>query len=375
MHEHLREWIALAELPGVGPGVLLRLMAACDTESAVNPASLLRSASERLRSFNLPSKTLRCISAYQAGSWPDAEYLQTIDVWLDQPLNHLISYACDSYPPLLKQISDPPLLLYIRGHPDVLHLPQLAIVGSRAASRSGIALSGSFAGDLSKAGVVITSGLARGVDSAAHMAAVALSKPTVAVLGSGLTNIYPRHHLLLADDIVTQGGALVSEYPLAMAPLPHNFPRRNRIISGLSAGVLVVEAARRSGSLITARLALEQGREVFALPGALNNPQSHGCHDLIREGATLVETSAQIIEPLASLLGSYCYEEKRPAPESIKLTVAEAQLLEQMGYDLITLEQLIGLTGLNAAELLPQLVGMELSGYIENTPDGYQRLI
>lgn len=374
MHKHLREWIALAELPGVGAGVMLRLMQACQSES-VDAPSLLQLSGDQLRPFNLPLQTIHHISAYQAGNWPALEYLQGINAWLDHPLNHLITYTCDRYPSLLKQISDPPLLLYVRGHPDVLHLPQLAIVGSRSASRSGITLSSSFASDLTKAGVTITSGLARGVDGAAHMAAVALLKPTVAVLGSGLMNIYPRHHQALADDIVNQGGALVSEYPLTMAPLPHNFPRRNRIISGLSAGVLVVEAARRSGSLITARMALEQGREVFALPGALNNPQSHGCHDLIREGATLVETSAQIIEPLASLLGSYCYDEKRSAPDSIKLTDTEARLLEQMGYDLVTLEQLIGLTGLDAAELLPQLVGMELSGYIENTADGYQRLI
>ncbi|WP_372599344.1 DNA-processing protein DprA, partial [Amphritea sp.] len=196
-----------------------------------------------------------------------------------------------------------------------------------------------------------------------------------AVLGSGLMNVYPRQHQSLADDIISLGGALVSEYPLRMAPLPHNFPRRNRIISGLSAGVLVVEAARRSGSLITARLALEQGREVFALPGALNNPQSHGCHDLIREGATLIETSAQIIDPLASLLGSYCYDEKREAADSVKLTDAEAALLDQISYQLVTLEQLIGITGLDAPALLSQLVAMELSGYIANTPDGYQRLI
>ncbi len=375
MNEYLRAWIALSELPGIGPGGLVRLLEVCQPGADSELPSLLQLSVDQLSSFNLPPPTLHHIRAYQAGVWPDAEYLQRIDVWLEQPFNHLVTYLSDSYPSLLKQIADPPLLLYVRGHPDVLHLPQLAIVGSRSASRSGIALSSAFASDLTKAGVTITSGLARGVDGAAHMAAVALSKPTVAVLGSGLMKIYPRHHLALADDIVNHGGALVSEYPLTMAPLPHNFPRRNRIISGLSAGVLVVEAARRSGSLITARMALEQGREVFALPGALNNPQSHGCHDLIREGATLVESSAQIIEPLASLLGSYCYDEKRSSPESIKLTDAEAQLLEQMGYDLVTLEQLIGLTGLDAVELLPQLVGMELSGYIENTPDGYQRLI
>ena len=375
MHEHLREWIALSELPGIGPGGLLRLMQPDASGGLTDQTSLLQLSHHQLQSLNLPVQTVHHIRAYQRGEWPDSAYLQEIDRWLQQPYNHLVTFTCDRYPPLLKQISDPPLLLYISGDPDLLHLPQLAIVGSRSASRNGVALSRSFASDLTASGITITSGLARGVDGAAHMAAVALSKPTVAVLGSGLMNVYPRQHQSLADDIISLGGALVSEYPLRMAPLPHNFPRRNRIISGLSAGVLVVEAARRSGSLITARLALEQGREVFALPGALNNPQSHGCHDLIREGATLIETSAQIIDPLASLLGSYCYDEKREAAGSVKLTDAEAVLLDQIGYQLVTLEQLIGITGLDAPALLPQLVAMELSGYIANTPDGYQRLI
>ncbi|WP_417225761.1 DNA-processing protein DprA [Amphritea sp.] len=375
MQEYFREWIALAELPGVGAGVLHRLLQQRTPECAAGDRSLLYWPHEQLRSLKLPAKTFQHIKAFQAGDWPDPEYLQSIDRWLEPSENHVISYRCENYPQLLKEIADPPLLLYVSGDPTVLHLPQLAIVGSRSASRNGIALSGAFARDLTAAGITITSGLARGIDGAAHQAAVDLAKPTVAVLGSGLSNIYPRQHQALAMDLVKQGGALVSEYPLEMPPLAHNFPRRNRIISGLSAGVLVIEAARRSGSLITARLALEQGREVFALPGALNNPQSHGCHDLIREGATLVETSAQIIEPLASLLGSYCYAEKRPEAESIKLNDSEAKLLDQMGYQLVSLEQLIGITGIPAATLLPQLVAMELVGYIENTPDGYQRLI
>jgi DNA processing protein len=390
MQDQIREWIALAELPGVGSAALLRLMGQCPLDSNTadvslsemcaesikqEPQSLLSLSRDQLKSFNLSAKTIHHICAFQAGHWPDPDYLQSISDWLQQPANHLLTYVDDSYPALLKEIPDPPLLLYVSGDPEVLHLPQLAIVGSRSASRSGISLSGAFARDLAAAGITVTSGLARGIDGAAHAAAVALSKPTVAVLGSGLMNIYPRQHQALAAEIIEQGGALVSEYPLEMPPLAHNFPRRNRIISGLSAGVLVVEAARRSGSLITARLALEQGREVFALPGALNNPQSHGCHDLIREGATLIETSAQIIEPLASLLGSYCYDEKRTEAESIKLSDNEAKLLDQMGYQLVTLEQLVGVTGMPASALLPQLVAMELAGYIENTPDGYQRLI
>ena len=371
MLHHLREWIALSELPGIGPGLLLQLVQR--TQSV--PVELLNLSGYSLKALKLRPDTTRHIHAYQQGKWPDSEYLSGIETWLAQPGNHLISYACPDYPQLLKTIPDPPLLLYVSGDPGALHMPQLAIVGSRSASRNGVELSKSFASALTSAGMTITSGLARGVDGAAHRAAVELSRPTIAVLGSGLKKIYPRQHQKLADAIIEQGGALVSEYPLSMPPLAYNFPRRNRIISGLSAGVLVIEAAKRSGSLITARLALEQGREVFALPGALNNPQSHGCHDLIREGAILVETSAQIIEPLASLLGSYHYEERQADAESVRLTESETLLLDQIGYQLVTLEQLIGLTGQPASVLLPQLVGMELSGYIENTPDGYQRLI
>ena len=371
MLHHLREWIALSELPGIGPGLLFKLL----QRTQCVPVELLKLSSDSLKALKLRPETVRHILAYQQGGWPDSEYLKMVEGWLQQPQHSLLSYDCPDYPPLLKEIPDPPLLLYVSGDPGVLHLPQLAVVGSRSASRHGVELSKSFASALTAAGMTITSGLARGVDGAAHGAAVELSRPTVAVLGSGLLKIYPRQHKHLAEAIVEQGGALVSEYPLTMSPLPYNFPRRNRIISGLSAGVLVIEAARRSGSLITARLALEQGREVFALPGALNNPQSHGCHDLIREGAMLVETSAQIIEPLASLLGSYCYDERQVETESIKLSDDEAELLEQIGYQLMTLEQLIGVTGQAASALLPQLVGMELSGYIENTPDGYQRLI
>lgn len=371
MQAHLREWIALSELPGIGPGLLFKLL----QKTQCVPVELLKLSRDSLKSLKLRAETERHIIAFQQGQWPDSEYLKTIEAWLQQPQNSLLSYDCPDYPPLLKEIPDPPLLLYVSGDPGVLQLPQLAIVGSRSASRNGVELSKSFASSLTSAGMIVTSGLARGVDGAAHAAAVALSRPTVAVLGSGLLKIYPRQHQQLADGIIEQGGALVSEYPLTMSPLPYNFPRRNRIISGLSAGVLVVEAAKRSGSLITARLALEQGREVFALPGALNNPQSHGCHDLIREGAILVETSAQIIEPLASLLGSYCFDERQVESESIRLSDEEAELLEQIGYQLVTLEQLIRLTGQNASALLPQLVGMELSGYIDNTPDGYLRLI
>ena len=301
--------------------------------------------------------------------------LERVAEWLGQTDQHILTLGCDDYPPLLKEISDPPLLLYIKGDVTALHLPQIAIIGSRSASRNGMQVGNDFARSLSQAGIVVTSGLARGIDGVAHSASVELGKPTVAVLGSGLSNIYPKQHIQLAQSIVDCDGALVSEYPLSMAPLPHNFPRRNRIISGLSAGVLVVEATQRSGSLITARLALEQGREVFALPGALNNPQSHGCHALIREGAQLVETTAHIVEALGAMLAGYEVEELRPEPESSRFSVDEAWLLEQMGYEVCSLEHLVERVGRSAGELMALLVAMELKGFITQQPEGYLRCV
>ena len=371
MLQNIREWIALAELKGLGIRNKHKLLGQFNFQ----PDVLFRLADSKLALYNLPAVALSQISEYRQGRWPDPAYLGAIEVWLQQPQHSLIALTDPDYPALLKTISDPPLLLYIWGDTSVLHMPQLAIVGSRSATRQGLNLSNDFSRSLTEAGLVVTSGLARGVDGAAHSGAVGLLKPTVAVLGSGLQQVYPRQHQALAQEIVACGGALVSELPLQMAPLAHNFPRRNRIISGLSAGVLVVEATERSGSLITARIALEQGREVFALPGAINNPQSHGCHRLIRQGATLVETVEHVIEQLSTLLGSYQQEELTHSPESIKLTTDEAWLLDQIGFQLIALEQLIAETGLDAAELMPRLVAMELNGYIEKTADGYQRLI
>ena len=371
MVQNIREWIALAELKGLGLCNKHKLL----EQFNFQPERILRLDESELITFNFPAASLTQISQFRQGLWPDPAYLSGVELWLQQPQHSLIALTDPDYPALLKEISDPPLLLYIWGDPAVLHMPQLAIVGSRSATRQGLNLSNDFARSLTEAGLVVTSGLARGVDGAAHSGAVGLLKPTVAVLGSGLQKIYPRQHQELAQEIVACGGALISELPLQMAPLAHNFPRRNRIISGLSAGVLVVEATERSGSLITARIALEQGREVFALPGAINNPQSHGCHRLIRQGATLVETVEHVIEQLSTLLGSYQQEEVTRNHESIKLTEDEAWLLDQIGYQLIALEQLIMETGLDVAELMPRLVAMELNGYIEKTADGYLRLI
>ncbi len=215
--------------------------------------------------------------------------------WLESSESHFIlTFHNEAYPPLLKEIHDPPMLLFVKGDLPALLTPQIAIVGARKPTSEGLYNSELFAAELASAGLTITSGLALGVDQAAHQAAVHINKPTIAVLGTGLNEIYPKSHTKLSQDILLNSGALISEYPLYMPPKPQNFPRRNRIIAGLSLGTLVVEATLKSGSLITARLSMEENREVFTIPGSIHQPQSRGCHQLIREGAVLVESTIDI---------------------------------------------------------------------------------
>ena len=220
--------------------------------------------------------------------------------WLERPACHLVMWDQVDYPALLAELDDAPPLLFVAGDPALLEQPQLALVGSRRASKPGMDTAAAFSRSLAGAGFVITSGLALGIDGAAHQAALDIGGRTIGVLGTGLENVYPQRHRRLAEAMIAQGSAVVSELPLEAAPHPSNFPRRNRIISGLSLGVLVVEASVASGSLITARLAAEQGREVYAIPGSIHHSGAKGCHQLIRDGAVLVETVEHILEPLRS---------------------------------------------------------------------------
>ncbi|GGO77443.1 DNA processing protein DprA [Marinobacterium nitratireducens] len=362
-----RDWIAASLLPGIGAVGLKRLAAA-----QVPPSRLLDADSEALSLSGARVDTVRALDALAAGRGEPAERLERCLEWLDSGAARCLCPDAEDYPALLWQIPDPPPLLFVRGDAGCLAMPQLALVGSRHASRAGAANAYAFARALSEAGLVITSGLALGIDGAAHQAAVDRGAATVAVFGTGLDRVYPRRHRKLAQTILDTGGAWVSECLPGTAPLPGNFPRRNRIISGLSAGVLVVEAAPRSGSLITARMALEQGREVFAIPGSIQNPAAHGCHRLIREGAVLVETVAHVIEQLGPLLGSYLPAET-PAPLPQGLSEPEANLLDKMGYDVAGIDQLVVLTGLSAPELMPLLVSLELKGAIEPVAGGYLR--
>jgi len=292
--------------------------------------------------------------------------------WAEESGNKLLSLADPEYPPLLANIADPPPLLFVNGDPGLLGQPQLAIVGSRKPSTDGRKLASRFAAKLSETGYVITSGLALGIDAAAHEGALQMGKPTIAVLGSGLDRIYPNKNKGLAARII-DSGAVVSEFAPTNFPQAWQFPRRNRIISGLSHGVLVVEAAQSSGSLITARLAAGQGREVFAVPGSIHNAMARGCHELIRNGAALVEHEQDILVELYAL---FQWERER-CPKlyhPVESTGVHARLLGFIAYNPVTVDELSLQLDLAVEQIYPQLLQLELEGRIEHTPAGYLRI-
>jgi DNA processing protein len=297
-----------------------------------------------------------------AGNPPQADL-----AWLaEAPDRHALFLDQPGYPPLLAQIPDPPLVLLVEGRPELLRLPQVAVVGSRNASPSGREIALAMAAALADCGLVVTSGLAEGVDGAAHRGALR-GGPTIAVLGTGPDRIYPRQHADLAQQI-REHGALVSEQPVGTPPHGFNFPRRNRIISGLSLGVLVVEAGPQSGSLITARQAAEQGREVFAVPGGIHNPLARGCHALIREGAKLVESVNDILEELPpwTQLGL-----APPTPVAARpADPGDNSLLAHIGDNPVSIDQLVARTGLTVAEVSTMLLTLQLDGLVTALPGG-----
>ncbi|MGE7993129.1 DNA-processing protein DprA [Pseudomonas sp. NPDC089554] len=276
--------------------------------------------------------------------------------WLEHPGQHLLMWDSPGYPALLAEIDDAPPLLFVAGNPLLLERPQLAIVGSRRATPPALDTAGAFARCLCRAGFTITSGLAVGIDGAAHRAVLEAGGDTIGVLGTGLEKFYPQRHRRLADAMIERGGALVSEFPLDTEPQPANFPRRNRIISGLSLGVLVVEASPASGSLITARLAAEQGREVYAIPGSIHHPGAKGCHQLIRDGALLVESAEQILDSLRGWQNLPPAPANEPAHPLLALLIAAPQ----------TTEGLVHHTGQPLAQVLASLSELELAGRVSN---------
>ncbi len=360
--EELRQWLVLLHAPGVGSRGFNALL-----ELAGTPQQLLCMSPSELNSL----KISRGVKRYLRN--PDWRAAEQDMQWVEQPNHHLLTLHDPRYPPLLAEIPDPPPLLFLHGDPETLRAPQLAIVGSRNPSRCGQEMAKDFARHLVAAGLSITSGLAIGIDGQAHTGALAAGGKTIAVTGTGLDRVYPASQRELAHRIA-EDGALLSEFPPGTPPLPGNFPRRNRIISGLSVGTLVVEAAQRSGSLITARLALEQGREVFAIPGSIHNPLARGCHALIRQGAKLVETATDILEELGPLLGTLqrgpYSTPSTPPQKGMELDSDYQQLLDCVEFDPITADQLIQQSGLTAEKVSSMLLLLELEGYLSSAPGG-----
>jgi DNA processing protein len=312
-----------------------------------------------------------------------------LESWQSAPDHHLLRIDDPRYPSLLREISRPPPVLYVCGSLDVLALPQLAIVGSRNCSAEGAGTAHAFAAHLAGAGFCITSGLAEGIDAAAHLGALhAQGGRTIAVCGTGPDSVYPRRHAGLAAQIVASGGAMVSEFAPGTPVSRSNFPRRNRIISGLAVGVLVVEASTRSGALISARHAMEQGREVFAIPGSIHNPVARGCHQLIREGAHLVETAADVIDELGALLAGLCTGDESTQPcrtpaaaaaasgfSAARPDAAHAELLAAMDCNPVAVDVLATRSGLTIGELSSMLLILELQGLVRSLSGGrYQRV-
>jgi DNA processing protein len=295
--------------------------------------------------------------------------------WAEKDQHHLLRPDSPDFPDLLRQLSDPPELLYVVGDLGALHLPALSIVGSRNPTRGGEQNAYEFAKHMGRSGFCIVSGLAQGIDTAAHKGALDGDAKTVAFLGHGIDRIYPSANKSLAASIARQG-ALVSEFPLGSPPRREHFPQRNRLISGLGLGTLVVEAARRSGSLISARLAAEQGREVFAIPGSIHNPLSRGCHQLIRQGAKLVESAQDIVAELGPLAGHLMQnaEPEFSAPQK-EHNAARLELLDHIGFDPVSADSLAQRSGLTIEHVSSMLLILELEGQIEAQSGGrYSKL-
>lgn len=353
-------WLRLTLTPGLGPTAQRQLLA------AFGPPDALYTASHSSLAGVVGGPAARLLLEHDAS----AAVAQAL-AWLDEPGNALLTLGDAAYPAGLLEIPDPPVCLYVKGDVSLLQRPGLAVVGARSATPQGEANAEAFASVLSRAGLVVVSGLALGIDAAAHRGGLAGAGRTVAVIGTGADRIYPARNGELARRIAAEG-AIVSEFPLGTGPLTHNFPRRNRLIAGLARGVLVVEAAVKSGSLITARLAAECGREVFAIPGSIHSPLARGCHRLIRDGAKLVECADDILEEL-----SLAVPEAAPAldPPVAEAVGEEALVLQAAGHDPVDIDLLVHRTSLTPEALYAILLTLELEGRVARLPGGrFQRL-
>ncbi|MGB7905059.1 MAG: DNA-processing protein DprA [Steroidobacteraceae bacterium] len=360
-----KRWLALAQAPGLLAGQLQDWLA-----QGASPIDLTRESQAALASIGLGK------AAIQALLQPDGAAIDDDLGWLHAAANRwLVTWGSANYPPLLAQIPDAPLVLYVEGDPMALCLPQLAIVGTRNPTALGRDTATQFALHLAQAGLAVTSGLALGIDAAAHRGALHAGARTIAVVGRGLDAIYPRENESLALEIVGRQGALVTDLPIGTPPLKQNFPRRNRILSGLAVGTLVVEAALRSGSLITARLAADHGREVFAIPGSIHNPMVRGCHRLLRQGARLVESVDDIFAELEAIIGEIkrIAREIPPAGADLHPPPLDKEyeiLLDALGFEPAGLDMLVARTGLKAGAVASMLLILELEGRVQQQPGG-----
>jgi len=376
--KELQHWVSLLRVSGVGPKTFQKLLLAF-----ASPEAILNASNSSLKKIGISDSLANAITSYDKNlTVPDVEWLEA------EENHHIITLECDKYPALLKQINSPPPLLYVHGNLSILNDPQLAVVGSRNPTQGGKTTAYDFAHHLAKTGLCISSGLALGVDGIAHQGAVDANAPTIAVIATGIDRVYPAKHRQLAHDIVEKG-AIISEFPIGVQAKPENFPRRNRIISGLSHGTLVIEAALQSGSLITARTSMEQGREVFAIPGSIHNPLARGCHQLIRQGAKLVETAEDILEEMAPLieLNNIISQQLNVNPKTEQLGLIESaesdgsldkdqqQLLELMGFDAVPIDALVERAKLPVEQVSAMLLMLELQNYVSSSGNGtYTRL-
>lgn len=365
-HAQYTPWIALSLVKGLGSATFCQLLLAFKTPEAILAASygaLCETVSKEVAD-----------GIQQATGNPDIA--KTLD-WLDQPDNHLMTLADSHYPQRLLETDQPPPVLYAKGNLQLLQRPGMAIVGSRHATPQGEANAEDFAESLCRAGFAVVSGLALGIDGAAHRGALKADGATIAVVGTGLDIVYPARHKTLAHHIA-QHGLLLSEYPLGTPSISYNFPRRNRLISGLSEGCLVVEANLDSGSLITARLAIEQGREVFAIPGSIHSPVAKGCHALIKQGAKLVESTDDILSELPHIRRPKPGNAISPnglMPDWASLPAEASPLLACMGFDPIFAEQIAARAGLTPEKVSTMLTLLELEGVVGHLANGqFQRL-
>ncbi len=368
-------WLALQRLPGVGPKRYRQLL-----QRFSSPEQVFAANNSQLSPFGLSAqclKQLRLLGLNNSDSDLGVQVLRDLQ-WLAENDCHIVTCNNPLYPVLLAEISSAPPLLYVMGDPKFLNHPQIGMVGSRSATASGRDTARGFAQSLAVSGLTITSGMALGIDAASHEGALQAGGTTIAVLGTGLDLTYPRRHQALAKAIASSG-ALVTEFPLGSGPRREHFPRRNRLISGLSMGVLVVEAAQKSGSLITANFALEQCREVFAIPGSIHNPQSRGCHALLRNGAKLVESVTDIFDEIGSLYQAQL--QLVPGQQSglaaNKLSALDPEIeaiLKCIGFEPTAVDAVMARCNLGVGTVSAGLIDLELEGYIECTMGGYQRV-